>query len=366
MIFDSKKMQELRELYSAKPDFPVSDIVFLDREPSLSKERQVLEEVFEFVPDAEKNILLGKLVNEDRGNHVGAWFQLMLLAWLREADLGTIQVEPHVFGNHPDFLVSTNDGENIVIEARAILDRSWQDPERKHAAHIFQTLHSIERPFFVSLSIESCGDDLDTDDLRNKVTDFLDFGTSDDFVYDDKRGNKIRVEAAFEANAPRLKVLLSLPTIAVSPEPLKRPLAEKSRQHRQVRANKIPYVLAFYLESTSISAEEVQEAWGGRTTAIVEMDTGKLLQHTTDRTGLLYEKGEIRFKNVSGTLVFKSNWVKHHQRRYLVARYVQNPHALVPVDPYMFPAESYFVEIGRSAESIEMAWINSKQTQEPI
>ena len=47
------------------------------------------------------------------------WFEIILFGWLQ--NLGTVEIEPNIEGNYPDFSIELN-GYKIIVEARAILD----------------------------------------------------------------------------------------------------------------------------------------------------------------------------------------------------------------------------------------------------
>lgn len=360
MIFESRKMIELRQEYANDPDNLVPFIVTIDRNDRFENERITLEEAFALVPDSEKKILLGKLINQSRGAHLGAWFQLMLLDWLRSASIGSIEAEPAIFGTRPDFAIVDGTGKEVVVEARAIVDRSWDDPNQAITDEVTRLLRAVERPYVLGLDIESYGDQFDAKGFADFVLDFLDEGTTEIELYEDGKGTAIAIDAFYHPSTTHLLLAMTLPATIESGEPLRRPLEEKAWQHKALADHSVPYVIAIYLESSAFSPEEVQEAWLGRETAIVDRQTGEVLGLTVERTGLHFGHHNIRFGNVSGTLVFQSYFDSDLRRRFLTAHYIENPFALFPIDPHLFPCERRYIVVGKGNKSFQMKWVSDR------
>lgn len=358
MIFDSHRMAELRQEYASDPDNLVPFIVTLDRDDRFVNERIALEEAFALMPDSEKKILLGKLINRSRGAHLGAWFQLMLLDWLKYANVGLIETEPFLHGTHPDFLVVDAADEKVVVEARALVDRSWDDPYQQTTEEVARLLRGVERPYVLGLDIVSYGNEFDAEDFVAFILNFLDEGEGQMEDYEDGKGTEIVIDAFYHPSARHLLFAMTLPTVIVCGEPLKRPLEEKAWQHKALADHSIPYVIAIYLESSALSPEEVLEAWLGRETATVDKHTGEVLGLTVERTGLHFGRREMRFSNVSGTLVFQSYFDSDLRRRFLTANYIENPFALFPIDPHTFPSQKRYMVVGRDDESFQMRWVS--------
>src|SRR5437867_3767414 len=127
MIFDSLKMQQLREQYAHLPPYGRPKIVTLDSAPLLAGERAFLENLMMTVPDEKRKDWLGRLLSDLDDQHAGVWFEIMLFGWLQK--VGAVAIEPDVEGNRPDFAVRTGD-QQIAIEAQAHLF-SAEDRERR-------------------------------------------------------------------------------------------------------------------------------------------------------------------------------------------------------------------------------------------
>ena len=115
MIFDSEAMQRQRTKYAATPDDCAPKIVLLDRLAKTSGERSYLEELVVSVAESKRKGWLGRMLSDRDGQHLGAWFELMLYGWLRQ--VGEVHFEPEVEGDNPDFVLRTA-GHRIAIEAR--------------------------------------------------------------------------------------------------------------------------------------------------------------------------------------------------------------------------------------------------------
>ena len=191
---------------------------------------------------------------------------------------------------------------------------------------------------------------------------FLDEGETDATRYDDERGTKIAIEASHHRNAPHLLFALTHPAVIVCGDPLKSHLYKKAIQHEALVDYSVPYVIAIYLESSTLSPEEVQEAWLGRETATVDKQTGEVLGLTVERTGLHFGRHEMRFRNVSGTLVFQSYFDSDLRRRLLVAHYIENPFALLPISPHFFPSQKRYMIVGKDDKSFRMRWVSDQDT----
>lgn len=359
MIFDSQKMKELRASYVNEPDYAVPEIVEMDRSLRLSSERGVLEHSIELVPDEQKQRLLGILFSEERPQYLGAWFELMLGDWLRASHVGHVEVEPSVSTAQPDFQITDSDGNLIVIEALSIARKPWEELQHRRTQELHSALRSIENSYVVKVSIQASVESFDGQKFRSDVSSFLEYSTDQFFDYQDEYGNRILLEAVPHPTTDRLLCIMSHPTVSVSPDPLKGKLTKKAQQHfSALSGQSIPYVLAVYLDSVYLSAEEIQEAWGGRPSVIVDTQSGEIVQETVDGTGLHYKKGDVRYRNVSGTLVFKSRYDAAAKRRFLDSWYVQNPHADIPIDSSTFPAQSRFVVVGKDDRNYQMNWLH--------
>jgi hypothetical protein len=120
MIFDSLQMETLREEYKDRESSVLPRIVFLDQSDKLSGERQYLEYLITLVPREKQKDWLGRILNDDYIQHLGAWFEIMLFGWLKE--IGNVEVEPLICGKKPDFLLLIKN-DKIIIEAKVFEDK---------------------------------------------------------------------------------------------------------------------------------------------------------------------------------------------------------------------------------------------------
>jgi hypothetical protein len=353
MIFDSPKMIELREKYRDLPNYEVPEVVFLDRHEGYSGERLLLESLFTRVSPEKQKDWLGRFVNDLPEQHIGVWFEIMLYGWLIEHF--SVTVEPEILGNFPDFVLNVP-GCQLAIEAKAFLKPPEEREKKRKFNRIWSALSSIQKPFSVNLKIKKLGKPIVVAEFVKIVSLWLDTKPEDGFAYDDAIGNSLNLTATLRTSLKKVGVVSS-EGFWVNPDILKTPLSKKAEQHKALRKAGFPYVIAIFLEPSHLSAEEVSEAWLGRTTIVYDPDTEKVVEEKVDQSGIHYFGREIRHKSVTGTLVFKIGYDNTKNSRYLQSWYVQNPYANVEIDPKIFPIESKFIVIGHDDEMFEMKWV---------
>lgn len=354
MIFDSPQMAALRQIYWGLADYEVPEVVFLDRFDDYEGERSFLEELLRTVSLQKQKDWLGRLVNEDADQHIGAWFEMMLYGWLRECF--TVKVEPELLENFPDFVVECEDS-TLVIEARAFLKTPEEGSKRIKISRIWSALRVITRPFLLTLDIRELGNDIISNNLQEDVERWLDSAPEQLFIYQDRLGNILQLSAQYHPTLIRVGITRS-EVAWVNPDVLRAPLRQKSAQHKNIRRAGYPYVIAVYLEPALLSAEEVTEAWIGKPTVVIDVARHEIVQEKIDQSGIQYFGNEIRHKTVSGILVFKADLDKDLKSRYFRCWYVENPYAKVKVDPNNFPAEARFIVVGKDDKNYQMEWRN--------
>jgi len=342
MIFDSVLMQRLREEYASVPDCCVPKVVFLDRSADLAGERQYLETLLQSVPEAQKRRWLKFLLTDDHGNHLGAWFEIMLYGWLQR--VGRVVIEPDVGGDLPDFSVTIH-GQQVIVEAWAHQERRRKFKDR--FAEVLSLVQSVveqaQEPYIIHVENYLQGTELSGDHFVGEVTQWLAESPGRPLKYRDEGGNEITLVAtaspqrAVYGTSERVKSVLS-----------KSRLQKKARQHGAVPAAGYPYVIAVFLESPSLTARAAVTAWFGRMQVEFNHETLQITDRRLDESGLYFEQ-RISQRRVSGTLVFKKRFNSTEQRHELRAWYVQNPNADVPFDSNLFPVEARFLVLGRSS-----------------
>lgn len=305
------------------------------------------------VSSDKQNDWMGRLVNIEANQHIGAWFEIMLYGWLQEHFV--VQVEPKVLGNFPDFVI-TFENNYLAIEARAFLKTPEERERKVNFDRIWSLLGSIEMPFLVKLKIKRLGVGIETANFIQKVTKWLISEADQNLNYQDNLGNVIELSAKPKPALKKLSVTSSL-GLRVNPDVLRAPLKEKANQHTALRKAGYPYIIAIFLEPTELSAEEIVSAWIGKTIIVYNINTNQVIEEKFDQSGLHYFSHEITHKSVTGTLVFKAYYDGPRKSRYLKCWYVQNPHANVSVDPTVLPVESRFVVVGNDVSNFLMKWL---------
>jgi hypothetical protein len=358
MIFDSLRMQELLKAYENEPDFMVPEIVFLARTDKLETERTYLEELFGKAPEIKHKDWLGRLLSVNHEQFRSVWFEIMLYGWLMK--IGSTEVEPIIEGNYPDYSVELKD-QRVIVEARAILETMAERDQDRFEAGIFWALKQIEKPYIVEILGSRSSRLPDWIDFQQRVSIWLDTNPNDVFEYND--GLTVIVLKTLQTQSKNNKTVSAFtnPGMArrITSEPIKRPLQEKAHQHSKLRKASHPYLIALYLESWYLSAEEVAKGWLGEEVWTVDFGKTEVVETYSDQTGIHFAGSEIRHTTVSGTLVFKRIWIESERCSYLQAWYVENPFAKVPLDSTLFPVEARYVVTDKSAKRFSMAWVKS-------
>lgn len=354
MIFDSRQMIALREKYKNIPDYDAPLIILLDRQKRYYGEKSILEDLFGKVDANKQKDWFRRLLNEEPDQHIGAWFEIMLYGWLLERF--TVDVEPEMFGNRPDFSIKIADQE-LAIEAKAFLISPEEREKNQKFSRIFSSLHLIKRPFLVNIKIKQLGEKVDTNDLLEKVANWLDTEADQNFVYQDEKGNALILSST---SMPSLKKVAATYSEGfwVNSDVLKSPLAKKAKQHSELRGASIPYIIAILLEPPTLSAEEVVEAWLGKQTVVYDLNTDQVTEEKIAKSGIHFFGKEIKHKSVTGTLVFRVGHDEMKKSRYLQCWYVQNPYANSPVNPDHFPAQARFVVMEQKGRNYKMGWMS--------
>jgi hypothetical protein len=355
MIFDDDRMRALRRKYADKPDYQVPKIVGLDRIDEFAGERAYLETLIRQFPDPKRTDLLGKLLQDNEGQHIGAWFELMLFGWLKENQKGWVLAEPNIEGDAPDFALITG-STRIAIEARAYLVAEDQRAHRKREYAVLDALGSIQRPYAVMVEELDARDGFDLVRLKTAVEEWLDSPLSPLFAFQDASGSKLILSMLKETSSTHVLTAGPIRNGDVNPDRLKPPLKEKASQHKGLRKAGLPYIIALYLEPWDLSAEEVVSAWFGREQVVVDTKTLEIVEVRTDRKGIHYYPGEIRHRSVSATLVFKRHWDAQLPEQYLRSWFLQNPYANVVVSREIFNVVSAYIVTAQDEDRFSMGW----------
>jgi hypothetical protein len=353
MIFDSPSMAKLREKYRQSPDYRVPMAVLRDRSEMLGEERIYLEHLISLAPEARRNDWIGRLTSEEDEQHYGAWFEIMLFGWLTLA--GLTEAEPNIAENHPDFRFISS-GTPIYIEARAILIPAEERSKRRGVTELLAILHTIEKPFMLTILTCKIRGELDQAALCAKVSNWLDNDPDKVLIYEDSKGNMIGIQAKKAKGLGQLDILGPSDAKYANPDSLKRALSEKAQQHKQLRRAGHAYIVAVWLENWLYTPNEVVQAWLGKLVVDVDINTKQVVGQRVDRSGLHFGGPDIRHTSVSGTLVFRSPYNASILRHELQAWYIQNPFALTPIAADAFPVQASLVVASQDSHGYSMSW----------
>lgn len=354
MIFDSEEMAKLREKYKDEPDFRVPKIVFLDRTEAFSSERGLLEKLVESIDPAKRKGLFKRFLSIDDSQHVGAWFEILLYGWLKK--FFETEYEPEIEGNYPDFQISTG-YQNVILEAHVIQIGSDLKNDLKITSELFYALKQIQLPYIVHIKEHNLKGSPNMGDFVDKTKIWLRTEPTKQFEYQFEDGATVILEAEYLKGAGHVTSVGPSKFFSVSPDPLKNPIGKKAKQHPAIRKAGLPYVIALLIESPTIDAEDIVNAWFGNLQIVFDPNTNKVVRQKFDLSGLHYYGKNIFHKTVSGTLVFKAHLTElGHMFR---VSYIENPYASVPISPSLFLAKKKWVVISKSKENIEMGWEES-------
>jgi len=347
MIFDTPKMQAMRDKYCEIPNFQVPGIVALDREEELVKERAYLESLIASVKPAKQKEWLGRLLDESWSQYIGAWFEMMLYGWLQK--VGEVEIEPEVEGDLPDFMLKLAD-QTIVVEAKV-----KTKPELEQFKDDFiNTVREIKLPFAIYTQVMEFNTKLDIGFLIAKVSNWLENNPEEKFRYQDDSGNIIILIANYEPELPR--IAFNTFSNFISPDFIKPSLSKKAKQHKRMRNAGCPYVIAILLYTSQVSPKSLAHAWFGKPEVVIDKHKKEILGVRHDMNGLHFHGEKIMHTSVSGTLVFNAFRDEDAKSRILVGWYIQNPFAKTPINPELFPVRESYVIIEQTPEEVKMAW----------
>jgi hypothetical protein len=354
MIFDTHEMKKLIQNFEGQSDALVPNIVYLGRSESMAIERDYLENLIKLAPKFKQKDWIRRLMKEEAGQHIGAWFEMMLYGWL--SDLGHVDVEPELEGNYPDFSLIV-EGQKIVVEAKACVTNNALVKRDLLISEVLQMLSKINRPFYIYINEKSTFETSpDFITFRNEVTNWLDSSPEEHFLFKDAKGNKIRLESNRDDSLERVHCLGPINAGSSDPKIFRVSLNKKAGQHKAIRKANYPYVIAIMLDSPQLFVTQAVDAWFGKKQLILDPGCTKIVESRFDQSGLHFIGSNILHKSVSGTLAFVPRWEENRQRRFLQAHYIQNPYANVRLSPDLFPARSKFIVINQDYSGVSMGW----------
>lgn len=354
MLFRSSEVLRLCEEYAQKPDFAVPEIVRLARSTVLAEERQEIEQAFQALSITVGKELRSRFISTDHAQHKSAWFQIRLNSWFDR--FCRVTSEPQLLGNHPDFLLDIK-GQEIVVEARAVLIPEAVRISEAREQEVLWILNQIEEPSYaVRLRTVDLQYPIERGHFLKQVDIWLRNSPETTLDYNDEHNNRIVLQALWKREKGGIATVGPTRSSWIDSSQFQRPLREKASQHKAIRKSEHPYLIAIYLEDKSFSAEEIVEAWFGKHTAIIDINTVEIVDQQIDRSGIHYYGREVRHRSVTGTLVFRDAFDESQRGRALQAWYIQNPYAAKPIDPAILPVMARFVVQSQDERNYQMGW----------
>ncbi len=229
----------------------------------------------------------------------------------------------------------------------------------KLLSQIFFLLRQINKPYLIVIKGNTLKTISDEDELIGSISDWLELGGDPVFDYGDNKVGHLVLEAKKMPGFSNVEILSSSEFSFVNPKIFRRPLKQKSKQHKMLRKQGFPYIIALFIEPFLFSAEEVVEAWLGKHEVIIDTSGKefKILEERVDLSGLHFFGKKVLHTTVSGTLVFKRKW--EHGKFGLESFWIENPVAKVKVNPSIFPTKSNWMVTKITKTGVEMAWLKN-------
>jgi len=351
MIFDSVKMQKLREEFKEIHRLDVPQIIHYDFVHDYDGEKAEIETLASTLTRKKFRKWLGNFLAIEDNQHLGAWFEIMLFGWLK--DKFTVEFEPAINGNHPDFKILNNQNP-IIVEARAFGYNNNERAKKNNSKFVFSILERIQKPYSVKIELRSCGTEIDEYIFIDEVNRRLDSLGGTAFTFIDNFGNNFYISADYNPNFSHVMVIATQ-GLWTNGDRLKSLLLEKAQQHQKLRDEGFPYVIAIYLEPAAYSYEEVISAWYGNPIVTIYPEIGQLIEKN-DYSGILFSSG-VDCQTVSGILVFRSLYDEVLKKRILRCGYIENSLAKIKIDPHLFRAESRFLVTEKLGSTYTMNWV---------
>ena len=353
MLFDSLLCNKIIEKYKNASAPHIPKIVSFLTSYINAGEREYLEKLFEIVPENIKTKWPNELISENNGQHIGTWFEMMLFGWLSE--FSDVIIEPNIKGTLPDFLININ-GEEIIIESKALLIDDEQRIQDSLDGAVFSALNKIEKGFIVRITEQILKTLPNISKLVNEIKTWLDTSPNDNYTFKDQNGNCIKLQVIDKTNLNKLSVIGNASFSFINPEPLKNPLKRKASQHKVLKQLNYPYIIAIFFESMMLTANDVKTALFGNEKITIYLNNKTVVNATIDLSGIHFYKNKILHKSVNGTLVFTSSYDENEKRRFLKAKFIQNPYCDKRINYSNFPVESSFIIKNELGLKYEMAW----------
>lgn len=345
-------MKKIKERFIGEREFEWPMILKISEFEEAEEERKILEDLISSVDPSIQRNWLNRIITPNDSTFLGAWFEMMLYGWLK--NFTSPKIEPEFEKDLPDFQININ-GKEIIIEAVVRRYTNEEIKKNKNEAAVWWAVHQVNVPYAVSYDASKIVAMPETDHLIEDLNVWLKSTDQEIFKYNDDQGNNI----TFKPFHRNLYAVSSNNFSSADTKPIESTLWRKSNQHVRLRKKGFPYIIAIYLESHTLKANDVIKAWLGSEKYIYEKDFTKFIGAIYDGTGISFNKnGELRHGDVSGILIFKQKYFDQPMNTLIKGWYFDNPfcNPEIHVDGSLFPVEDCFIVAKRYEDRVTMNW----------
>jgi len=375
-VFKEEWLKDLSQQYNYRNRYTAPFIAKLAFDPILSPERDIVEVWFDRLPEEAKPDILSRLRSTNSHYHFGAYFELVLYAYLK--DLGfCVSFHPKIAEGEPDLLVS---GKNlikpIVIEVATVFDEPQQEKEEQKFNIILEKLDSIEHYYSVIISNESeqIPDDVNYDKLRyfieSQLSSLYSRAISNPQEFEYKEGG-LKLKLTALPNLDKSSIIFGYGGQArfIGTDQLRRAIKKKITKYKSVKELGLSFIVALNLANVPAGeAGLLNVLFGDRVVRIKRNRKGEPINVEEGRNfkGLFTPKpglgGKAQNTRLSAVLNIVSKWPERNMnepvKRVHNIRIIHNPGASNPLDIDVFKGLPQFTLLSEDDAGITLGWID--------
>jgi len=376
-VFEEEWVKQIGQKYDYRKKYTAPFVSKLAFDPILQPEKDKIEEWFSKLPDAAKPEILGSLRSTNSHDHFGAYFELVLYAYLK--DLGfSVDFHPKIAEGEPDLLVS---GKNLIkptfIEVATVFDEPQSEKEEQKFNVILEKLDAIQHYYSAIISNESeqIPDDVDYDKLRNFVESQLSslysraISNPQEFEYMEG-GLKLKLTALPNFHKSSIVLGYGGQGRSVGTAQLRSAIKKKISKYKSVKELGLSFIVALNLANVPAGEDGLLNVLFGDIVVRIQRNRkGKPInvKPTRNFKGLFTPKpglgGKAQNTRLSAVLNVVSKWPEHDVDKPISRvhnfRVIHNPWALNPLDIEVFKDFPQYTVVSEDDLGITLDWIGN-------